>query len=40
MASFLSRAAELFLLLLIYSFLGWCGEMVYWRWGTGGTPPP
>lgn len=29
MASFLSRAAELFLLLLIYSFLGWCGEMVY-----------
>ena len=29
MLPFLNRAAAAFLLLLFYSFLGWCGEMIY-----------
>ena len=29
MLPFLNHAAVIFLLLLFYSFLGWCGEMVY-----------
>ena len=35
MLNALYHAAGIFLLLILYSFLGWCGEMIYCSIGQG-----